>query len=113
MANGNDHRTCVEPGCKCESNPPQTRSGAAESVSCPSSYFTLKGNFVDGAGDGQEIDPKLSTRYEVAPHRCKCAFCPNPSCHKRYGIAIRKRLQPAIDQWEAVMMLTLTLDPKL
>ncbi len=49
--------------------------------------------------------------YEVAPCRCKSAFC--PACCRAIGYRLRDRLVPIVETFKSVMMVTLTMDPTL
>lgn len=45
------------------------------------------------------------------PARCRSSFC--PTCTESYGMRLRQRVTPIIESFESVIMLTLTIDPKL
>jgi len=45
--------------------------------------------------------------------RCKSRFCEHESCLKASGRALKRRLLPVLETFEGLMMLTLTVDPKL
>ena len=50
-------------------------------------------------------------RFEVSKCRCDCWFC--PECCEVMGYTLRKRLIPLLETFKGLMMVTLTIDPKL
>ena len=50
-------------------------------------------------------------RYEVAKCHCRCWFCPD--CCVLMGYNLRNRLIPALETFNGLMMVTLTIDPEL
>ena len=50
-------------------------------------------------------------RFEVSKCRCDCWFC--PECCEVMGFTLRKRLIPLLKTFKGLMMVTLTIDPKL
>lgn len=70
-------------------------------VAADGGYFTTKANTVTDA----------RTRIELVACRCSCRFCPH--CCNHLGLKLRERLQPVIESFKGVVMLTLTIDPQL
>lgn len=64
-----------------------------------------------GAGRLSGIVKIRSAGMEVRPCRCKLWFCPD--CCFGNGLNLRRRLIPVLETFSSVMMLTLTVDPKL
>ena len=53
----------------------------------------------------------LNTRFELAKCGCDCWFCED--CCERKGYNLRKELIGALDSFEHLLMITLTVDPEL
>lgn len=51
------------------------------------------------------------TFYQVAPHKCGSWYCSR--CGVRKGLDLQGRILKVVESWSSVMMITLTLDPKL
>lgn len=49
--------------------------------------------------------------FEVAKHRCRCWFCPD--CCRILGLDLRKRLEPILETFNGLLMVTFTVDPSL
>ncbi len=72
----------------------------------PAPYFTLSKNTVD-----DESYTVIGEKYRVHAVGCKSRFC--PVCSKRLGVKLRQQLIPVLQTFQGLMMLTLTVDPKL
>lgn len=113
MIDGKGHRTCLRHGCKHESGAgpglasPTPRSGEA-GPQAPPPYFTHSRNTVD-KGEGELVE--VETEYEVVAVGCKSRFC--PQCCKSLGIKLREVITPVLKTFQGMLMLTLTVDPKL
>lgn len=107
---------------KCSCNCSDARRGREDDHRCN----------VDGAGGGEadasrrfilhtcgKSVPNTSKEPEVIGYiekakkpRCKCWFCKNESCLKASGRKLLGRLLPVLETFQALLMLTLTVDPK-
>lgn len=58
-----------------------------------------------------DINASMAGLYEVSRCGCGSWFC--GCCSENKGYALRRRLVPAIDGWEAMQVWTLTVDPLL
>lgn len=54
---------------------------------------------------------QLGTRYELAKCGCDCWYCED--CCERKGYNLRKELIEALDSFQNLLMITLTVDPEL
>lgn len=55
--------------------------------------------------------PAGDAGFEVAKHRCRCWFCPD--CCRILGANLRKRLEPILETFGGLLMVTFTVDPSL
>lgn len=55
--------------------------------------------------------PTAESGYEVGKHRCRCWFCSD--CCYSMGIRLRRRLEPILETFSGLLMVTLTVDPSL
>ena len=121
MTDGKEHRTCLQSVCKCGKRAgvaaaaATERSGAKRSggegdghAAEPPPYFTHSRNTVD---KGQAELVEVETEYEVVAVGCKSRFC--PQCCKSLGIKLREVITPVLKTFKGMLMLTLTVDPKL
>lgn len=86
-------------------------------------YFTPWGNSVEGSPgergpqatttkeEEKEEGTWLDDQWEVRACRCKCWYC--PGCCEVMGRRLVGRLIPVLETFQGLMMLTLTIDPKL
>lgn len=101
-----------EAGADWPAAPPAGQHEAGESRDS-AAYFTPDGKIVDGAvgpsTDGE--GPILSQHLECRAVGCKCWFCPH--CCMSKALGLKRRLLPVLRTFKSMMMLTLTVDPKL
>lgn len=80
------------------------------------SYLETSKNSVDkghrtGGRQGRQVVAEVGRHFECRGIGCKSRFCSH--CCQSMGIELRKRLIPELAKWQAIMMITLTIDPKL
>lgn len=78
---------------------------------CGASYLERSANSVLTPQGSKPQGQFLGTRTEIKRVGCRCRFC--PKCCKRAGDNVRRRLIPALQGFRNVLMLALTVDPKL
>lgn len=61
----------------------------------------------------EEEEYPLGYVYKVKPCRCRSWFCDNEDCLKVTARQLLNRLLPVLETFDGMMMLTLTVDPKL
>lgn len=55
--------------------------------------------------------PASDAGFEVAKHRCRCWFCHD--CCRILGTNLRKQLEPILETFNGLLMVTFTVDPSL
>jgi len=84
--------------------------GVGEADACRGISLHTSGKSVEEA---KESEKPVGYVLKVKPCRCRSWFCSKRGCLKASGRALLNRLIPVLETFDGMMMLTLTVDPKL